>query len=203
MGVLCKLMTVQENVGIMAKFCPDSYLSGLVSLLCTSVTTAEVLSTTPVGDFWAGSEPSHSGRWEKIPPSVGDFNDFSDCEIRDMTLEALRVMCSFPDSTTLSTTVALQTALSESGGDVSMKERIASLPSCLRILSNIVTKVNKGMKTEGYSRALALLGLLAENPRNVTKLMAIECSMCVRALSDESISGILLLQSASDNYQCL
>lgn len=185
LGVLCKVASVEENASTIAMFCPDEYLSALVGLLCTSVTTAEVLSSVPVGDSLAGPDPAVASKWDKLPACAGDFNDFADVEIRDMTLEALRALCSFPDS---GASAATWTNPTESP-EVSMKTRLASTPGCLRILSNIVTTASNGVKTDGFSRAVALLSYLAENMKNYSRMMLMESDLCIRALSDEDVAG--------------
>jgi hypothetical protein len=187
LGVLCKLASVQENAITVAKFCSDDHISGLVGLLCTSVTTVEALSSVPVGDSLSGPDPSVSS---KLPACAGNFNDFADVEIRDMTLEALRSLCSFPD-TSVSTATWMYPAEST---EVSMKARLASSPGCLRILSNIVTTGSKGSKTEGFVRAVSLLAHLAENAKNYTRLMLMEPDLCTKAFSDEAVAGALFLE---------
>ena len=191
LGVLCKLVAVQENADVMARYCPDAYLSGLVSLMCTSTTTAEALSNSTVQESMLSSsnEPPASVKWEKLPACSGPFVHFSDVEIRDMTLEALRAMCSFPDSSASPDSFDLHSAIS--APTVSMKTRLTALPSFLRILSNIICTASQGTKTEGFTRALHLLSELSQHPNNHSVLLAIEQDVCVRALSDETIAGAL------------
>eukprot|EP00602_Paraphysomonas_sp_CaronLab_P002495 CAMPEP_0185038216 /NCGR_PEP_ID=MMETSP1103-20130426/33605_1 /TAXON_ID=36769 /ORGANISM="Paraphysomonas bandaiensis, Strain Caron Lab Isolate" /LENGTH=546 /DNA_ID=CAMNT_0027576547 /DNA_START=583 /DNA_END=2223 /DNA_ORIENTATION=+ len=177
LGIFTKLSSVPENAVVVCKCCPDKDLAFLVQLLCVSTTTCEAISTQQSGD---------AHRFSKVPACAGEFSEFCDMEIRDLTLDALRTLCMHTDASLAPQSGSLPV---EAVNEVpeSLKERIASQPSCLRYLANIITST-KTQKSEGFHRSLALLSLLALDSKNHQKFMSIQTDLHLAALSDDAVS---------------
>jgi hypothetical protein len=129
-----------------------------------------------------------------MPAASGDFNEFSDIEIRDMVLDALRSLCSHSDITPSSSSLPSSSSSfspPETSSLSSLKERIASQPLCLQLLIQIITSsVGRITKSEGFHRALSLLSLLSMHPKNHQRFLAIQKNLCFVSMSDESIAGM-------------
>lgn len=205
LGILTKLTSFPSNTQIFAQKCPEKSLSQLVHLLYTNITSMESIRVyyPPAAD--ANQYDAHSTfasglcsiLLDRLPAASGDFNEFSDIEIRDMVLDALRGLCSHSDINTASSftqSMPLHRPDTVIPEVVSLKERIASYPLCLHFLIHILSSsVGKINKSEGFHRALSLLSLLASHPKNHQKLLRIQKNLCFIAMSDEVVAGILLL----------
>jgi hypothetical protein len=204
LGIFTKLTAVPSNTHIFAQKCPESTLSLLVQLLCTNITSSESIRVyyPPAAD--SNQFEAHSAMvsglpivlLDRLPAATGDFNEFSDIEIRDMVLDALRSLCSHADLNTSSATGVvtpqssfhLETPLS-SADHVSLKERIAAQPLCLQLLIQILSSSVGRLKTEGFHRAISLLSLLSMNPKNHQKFLSVQKNLCFIAMSDEAVAG--------------
>jgi hypothetical protein len=206
LGIFTKLTTVPSNTHIFAQKCPDRTLSLLVQLLYTNITSTESIRVyyppLPDSNQYDAHTANSSGLpavlLDRLPAASGDFNEFSDIEIRDMVLDALRSLCSHsdinasPPSSLPSSAAISSSSLStpENSSLSSLKERIASQPLCLQLLMQILTSsVGRITKSEGFHRALSLLSLLSMHPKNHQRFLAIQKSLCFVSMSDESIAG--------------
>ena len=207
LGIFTKLAAVPSNTHIFAQKCPDSTLSLLVQLLCTNITSTESIRVyyPPAAD--SNQFEAHSTMvsglpsvlLDRLPAASGDFNEFSDIEIRDMVLDALRSLCSHADLNTSSAGVPISPSLSTfhseiplSAENISLKERIAAQPLCLKLLIQILSSSVGRSKSEGFHRAVSLLSLLSMNPKNYQKFLSVQKNLCLIAMSDEAVAGTSL-----------
>lgn len=209
LGILTKLTSVSSNTQIFAQKCPEKSLEQLVQLLCTNITSSESIRMyyPPGADanqyeaYSAFSSGLSTNLLDRLPAATGDFNEFSDIEIRDMVLDVLRGLCSHSDvNTSCSLSQSLPVHHQDPPEVVSLKERIASYPLCLNVLIYILsTSAGKINKSEGFHRALSLLSQLATHPKNHQKLLLIQKNLCFISMSDEVVAGMFTHPISSSN----
>jgi hypothetical protein len=172
--ILGRLASVPENILSLSVMCPDEDINYLVQLLGASETSVEVLRSvrTAKGQLVTHMLAAPYKTAAKVNASITeDFNDFSDVQMRDAVLGTLISFCSSQYITTL-------------------KERIASQPRCIHLITRIALRACERPKSDGFSKdAIALLSLLSTEPKNRSKILAVISSLTKAALSDDAIAG--------------